>query len=311
MSPALLNKYLQAARQVADHMVLKPDGIDFAPHPMLAETDRDRYAIQRILDFYRASPPITPTTSRPPGGTSTAPRSASRRARSPTIAAEAKVSAKYLATDLETPRRADETGQTEVGPVAKLQAMWRALPAPAADQPEMLRAKRDRDARLRGQASAATRRCSSPRRVSRAAGRLAAAAELEAAPVNLHRREFDPRGAAQRHRSGAGRPADAALSRTASGSRAALGGADGAGARGRHGSGGARRRARPLRSLVRALRLRVPGRLLRQRTRPLFPRRFRRQGTLPQRRLSQRDGILARRRAAHGTRFSTRRARSS
>src|SRR5262245_16107019 len=31
MSPALLNKYLQAAREVADHMVLTPDSIDFAP----------------------------------------------------------------------------------------------------------------------------------------------------------------------------------------------------------------------------------------------------------------------------------------
>ncbi len=45
MSPALLNKYLQAAREVGDRMVLTPDGFDFAPHPMLVETDRDRYAI--------------------------------------------------------------------------------------------------------------------------------------------------------------------------------------------------------------------------------------------------------------------------
>ena len=52
MSPALLNKYLQAARAVAEHMVLLPDGIEFAPYPMLVETDRDKYAIQRILDFY-------------------------------------------------------------------------------------------------------------------------------------------------------------------------------------------------------------------------------------------------------------------
>ena len=42
MSPALLNKYLQAAREVGDHMVLTPDGFDFAPHPMLVETDRDK-----------------------------------------------------------------------------------------------------------------------------------------------------------------------------------------------------------------------------------------------------------------------------
>src|SRR5262249_42889959 len=56
MSPALLNKYLQAARAVADNMVLTPDGFDFAPHPMLVETDRDRYAIGRIVDFYLRQP---------------------------------------------------------------------------------------------------------------------------------------------------------------------------------------------------------------------------------------------------------------
>src|ERR1700678_4266881 len=56
MSPALLNKYLKAAREVADHAVLKPDGIDFAPYPMLVETDREKYAIQRIVSFYFAQP---------------------------------------------------------------------------------------------------------------------------------------------------------------------------------------------------------------------------------------------------------------
>ena len=56
MSPSLFNKYLQAARQVSEHMLLKPDGIDFAPYPMLAETDRDRYSINRILEFYAAQP---------------------------------------------------------------------------------------------------------------------------------------------------------------------------------------------------------------------------------------------------------------
>src|SRR5438552_2898441 len=47
MSPALLNKYLLAAREVASHMVLSPDGFGFAPHPMLVETDREKYAIKR------------------------------------------------------------------------------------------------------------------------------------------------------------------------------------------------------------------------------------------------------------------------
>ncbi|HYS45617.1 MAG TPA: DUF1587 domain-containing protein, partial [Rhizomicrobium sp.] len=56
MSPALLNKYLQAARLVANHMVLKPDAIDFAPHLMQVESDHDKYAIQRIIAFYKQSP---------------------------------------------------------------------------------------------------------------------------------------------------------------------------------------------------------------------------------------------------------------
>ena len=56
MSPALLKKYLQAARDVADHMVLKPDGFEFAPHPMLVETDREKFCIQQIVDFYDRQP---------------------------------------------------------------------------------------------------------------------------------------------------------------------------------------------------------------------------------------------------------------
>jgi hypothetical protein len=56
MSPALLNKYLLAAREVADHMALTPDVFIFAPGPMLVETDRDQYAIKRIIDFYESQP---------------------------------------------------------------------------------------------------------------------------------------------------------------------------------------------------------------------------------------------------------------
>jgi hypothetical protein len=56
MSPALFNKYLLATREVADHMALTPDGFIFAPGPVLAETDRDQFAIKRIVDFYRSQP---------------------------------------------------------------------------------------------------------------------------------------------------------------------------------------------------------------------------------------------------------------
>ncbi|MGO9464585.1 MAG: DUF1592 domain-containing protein [Isosphaeraceae bacterium] len=52
MSPTLVEKYLAAARSVADHLVLKPDGFVFAPDPAVTDTDRDKYCVQRIVAFY-------------------------------------------------------------------------------------------------------------------------------------------------------------------------------------------------------------------------------------------------------------------
>lgn len=52
MSEALLRKYLAAARHVADHVVLKPEGFVFAPHPVVTDTDRDKYVVERIVAFY-------------------------------------------------------------------------------------------------------------------------------------------------------------------------------------------------------------------------------------------------------------------
>jgi hypothetical protein len=56
MTPALVSKYLDAARFVAEHLLLVPQGIRFAPHPVVTETDRDKYCVQRIVDFYRRQP---------------------------------------------------------------------------------------------------------------------------------------------------------------------------------------------------------------------------------------------------------------
>ena len=104
MSPALLNKYLQAAREVADHMVLKPDGFDFAPHPMLVETDREKYAIKRIVDFYERQP--TDYADYFQAAWRFKHRSALGKpgATLADVAAEAKVSAKYLPHGLADPR---------------------------------------------------------------------------------------------------------------------------------------------------------------------------------------------------------------
>ena len=140
-SPALLNKYLQAAHEVADRMVLTRDGFAFAPYPMLVETDRDKYAIQRIVDFYQRQPTDYSdyfeaawrfkyrAVLGKPGATLEA------------IAADSKVSAAYLRMVWQILEESPEAAQQEVGPIAKLQSMWRALPEPDGNHPDLERAK--------------------------------------------------------------------------------------------------------------------------------------------------------------------------
>ncbi|EMI18364.1 secreted protein containing DUF1592 [Rhodopirellula maiorica SM1] len=52
MSPALLKKYLAAAKSVSEHLALTPTGFEFAPHPVITNTDRDKFCVNRIIDFY-------------------------------------------------------------------------------------------------------------------------------------------------------------------------------------------------------------------------------------------------------------------
>ncbi len=127
MSPALLAKYLQAARDVANHLVLRPDAIAFAPHPMLVETDRDKYCVNQIIDFYRRQ--ATDYADYFHAAWRYKHRAALGLAQASLadVAAGSKVSPGYLALVWKT---LEETPEA-VGPVAKLQGMWRALPAPA------------------------------------------------------------------------------------------------------------------------------------------------------------------------------------
>ena len=136
MSPALLNKYLQAAREAADHMVVTPDGINFAPHPMRVETDREKYAIQRIVGFYHRQPTDYADYFEAAWRYKYRAALGKPAATFNSIAADAKISAKYLPMVW---RILQDTNT--VGPLAKLQTMWRALPAPAESKPETLRAK--------------------------------------------------------------------------------------------------------------------------------------------------------------------------
>jgi hypothetical protein len=54
MTPSLMSKYVAAARKVSEHLLFLPDGLEFAPHPVVAETDRDKFCVRRIVDFYQA-----------------------------------------------------------------------------------------------------------------------------------------------------------------------------------------------------------------------------------------------------------------
>lgn len=140
-SPALLKKYLQAAHEVADHMVLTPDGITFAPYPMLVETDRDKYSIQRIVAFYNRQPTDFADYFEAAWRYEHRAALGEPRVTLASIAAESKVSAKYLPMVWGILEEPPSVERREVGPIAKLQAMWRALPDPNEKQPDLLRAK--------------------------------------------------------------------------------------------------------------------------------------------------------------------------
>ena len=54
MSPNLLKKYLSATELVANHLVLKTDGISFAPYPVTSYNERKVLTEQAIIDFYES-----------------------------------------------------------------------------------------------------------------------------------------------------------------------------------------------------------------------------------------------------------------
>ena len=135
MSPALLNKYLQAAREVASHLVLKPVGLDFAPHLVLAESDREKYTILRIVDFYERQP--TDFAAYFEAAWNYKHRAALGKpdASLADFARAVKISPKYLPLVWGI---LEETKE-DVGPVARLQTMWRMLPGPQFKQAELVK----------------------------------------------------------------------------------------------------------------------------------------------------------------------------
>ena len=126
LSPALMKKYVQAAKGIADNIALTSAGLEFASHPVLAETDRDKFCILRIVDFYKRQ--STDYADYFQAAWKFRHRTAlgAPAATLQSVAAEAKVSPKYLELVWSTLNASGE----KAGPIALLQAKWNALPAP-------------------------------------------------------------------------------------------------------------------------------------------------------------------------------------
>jgi mono/diheme cytochrome c family protein len=160
-SPALVKKYLEAARRVADHLALTADGFAFAPHPVVTDTDRDKFCVNRIVAFYKRQ--RTDSADYFLAAWRYRHRAALGKpnAALSDFAADAGISPKYLATVWGVLTEKPE----EVGPVAAVQALWEELPA--ADQPAAARAgcvkMRDFVADLRAKLVPQVKNLTSPR----------------------------------------------------------------------------------------------------------------------------------------------------
>ncbi len=135
LSSVLMKKYVGAAKQIADHIALTSRGLEFASHPVLAETDRDKYCILRIVDFYKRQPTDFADYFLAAWRYRHRAALGIPNATLQTVAAGAKVSPAYLETVWNT---LTLTGE-KVGPIARLQAMWNALPAPDKELPDAAR----------------------------------------------------------------------------------------------------------------------------------------------------------------------------
>jgi mono/diheme cytochrome c family protein len=171
MSPALLKKYLAAARSVADHVVLLPEGFRFASHPVVADTDRDKYCVLRIVDFYQRHEVALPDYFHAAWRFRHRARLGRGEATLADFAAEMRLSSRYLATIWELLGAAEsDADDRDVGPLALVQAMWSALPPPDSGEEQVetqvrLGCRRIGDlvARLRGELRSKVNQLEAPR----------------------------------------------------------------------------------------------------------------------------------------------------
>ncbi|MGC4045188.1 MAG: DUF1592 domain-containing protein [Armatimonas sp.] len=133
LSGALTKKYVQAARDVADHLALTSTGFAFASHPVIGETDRDKFCSLRIVDFYKRQP--TDIADYFYGAWHYKYRAELGKPdyTLPAIANELKISPKYLERVWAILNAPDQT----VGPVAQLQKSFNGFPKPDPANPKI------------------------------------------------------------------------------------------------------------------------------------------------------------------------------
>ncbi|MBN9519259.1 DUF1592 domain-containing protein [bacterium] len=153
VSPALVAKYLQAAKFVADHVLFMPDGLAFAPFPVVTDTDKDKHGVRRIVDFYQRQP--TDLARYFEIAWAHQKRPAASLADSARLAG---VSAKYLETVY--PLLTGPAG--ERGPVAAVQALWKALPDDPAGARRGCEQMRDVVLKVRGRTQVKVRNLNVP-----------------------------------------------------------------------------------------------------------------------------------------------------
>ncbi|MFN7892309.1 MAG: DUF1588 domain-containing protein [Pirellula sp.] len=139
ISPALVSKYIDAARLVADNMLLTPDGIRFAPFPVVTDTDRDKYCVQRIVDFYLRQPVsyeaylfacwTVQTELEDQSRSELQGDIARKKELLASAASQFGLSEKYLSILWQTLH----DPSVKVGPMAKLRENWKQLPTDPAD----------------------------------------------------------------------------------------------------------------------------------------------------------------------------------
>jgi hypothetical protein len=135
MTPALLRKYLDAARSIAAHLVLKPEGFTFASHPAVTDTDRDKYCVRRIIDFYQRQRTDYADYFQAAWRYKHRVALGKPETTLTQIADDEELSAKYLDAIWQLLSDDDHSH----GPLARLQTLWQGLPPPEPGEPAALR----------------------------------------------------------------------------------------------------------------------------------------------------------------------------